>query len=73
MYATDPGMYYLNLSFLIKMMCLLTALGFHYTIRRKTVKRWTSGSGESGRVYIADLVGIGGLRWDLDPVVAQGL
>jgi hypothetical protein len=38
MYSTDPDMYYLNWSFLIKMACLATALTFHFSIRRKTVK-----------------------------------
>jgi hypothetical protein len=37
MYSSDPDMYYLNLAFLVKMACLLTAIIFHYTIRRKVV------------------------------------
>ena len=41
MYATDPDMYYLNWSFIIKMICLVAALTFHYTVHRKTVKQWT--------------------------------
>ena len=41
MYATDPDMYYLNWSFIIKMICLVAALAFNYTIHRKTVKEWT--------------------------------
>ena len=41
MYATDPDMYYLNWSFIIKMICLVAALAFHYTIHRKTVNQWT--------------------------------
>jgi hypothetical protein len=41
MYATDPDMYYLNWSFLIKMIALVAALAFHYTVHRKTVKAWS--------------------------------
>jgi hypothetical protein len=39
MYSTDPDMYYLNWSFLVKMMCLAAALIFHYSIHRKAVSR----------------------------------
>lgn len=41
MYATDPDMYYLNWSFVLKMVALVLALAFNYTIHRKTVKQWT--------------------------------
>lgn len=41
MYATDPDMYYLNWSFVIKMVCLVVALAFNYTIHREAVKQWT--------------------------------
>jgi hypothetical protein len=41
MYATDPDMYYLNWSFIIKMIALAAALAFHYTVHRKTVKKWS--------------------------------
>ena len=44
MYSTDPDMYYLNWSFIIKMICLVVALAFHFTIHRKTVKQPDSGS-----------------------------
>src|SRR5579872_3993133 len=37
LFTTDPDMYYLNRSFLIKMACLALAVTFHYTIRRRTV------------------------------------
>jgi hypothetical protein len=37
LYSSDPDMYYLNLAFLVKMGCLLTAIIFHYTIHRKVV------------------------------------
>jgi hypothetical protein len=42
MYSTDPDMYYLNWSFLIKMACLLTALVFHFSIHRKIVNQGAS-------------------------------
>jgi hypothetical protein len=35
LYSSDPDMYYLNLSFLFKMACLILAIVFHYTIQRK--------------------------------------
>lgn len=37
LFSTDPDKYYLNLSFLFKMACLLLAIVFHYTIHRKVV------------------------------------
>jgi uncharacterized membrane-anchored protein len=37
LFSSDPDMYYLNWSFLIKMACLILAIVFNYTIRRKTV------------------------------------
>jgi len=37
LFSSDPDMYYLNWSFLIKMACLVLAIVFNYTIRRKTV------------------------------------
>ena len=37
MYSTDPDKFYLNLSFLFKVTCLLLAILFHYTIHRKVV------------------------------------
>jgi hypothetical protein len=35
MYSTDPDKFYLNVSFLFKIACLLLAIAFHYTIHRK--------------------------------------
>jgi hypothetical protein len=43
MYSTDPDMYYLNWSFLVKMMCLAAALLFHFSIHRKTVRDASAG------------------------------
>jgi hypothetical protein len=38
LYSSDPDMYYLNWSFLIKMACLIAVLVFNYTIHRKVVQ-----------------------------------
>ncbi len=37
LYSTDPDKYYLNWSFVIKMICLLLAVIFHYSIHRKII------------------------------------
>jgi hypothetical protein len=37
LFSTDPDMYYLNWSFLIKMACLLPAIAFNYTIHRRAI------------------------------------
>ncbi len=36
-FSTDPDMYYLNWSFLIKMACLLLAIAFNYTIHKRAL------------------------------------
>ena len=51
MYSTDPDMYYLNWSFLIKMACLVAALVFHFSIHRKTVSQGASGSSAKAVAY----------------------
>jgi len=38
LFSSDPDMYYLNFSFQVKMVLLLLALVFHYTIRRKLLR-----------------------------------
>jgi hypothetical protein len=38
LFSSDPDMYYLNLSFQIKMVLLLVAIVFHYTVRRKLLR-----------------------------------
>jgi hypothetical protein len=38
LFSSDPDMYYLNLSFQIKMVLLLLAIVFHYTIHRKALR-----------------------------------
>jgi len=37
LFSSDPDMYYLNWSFLIKMACLVLGITFNYTIHRKAV------------------------------------
>jgi hypothetical protein len=37
LYTSDPDMYYLNWSFLIKMMCLIVVIVLNYTLHRKIV------------------------------------
>jgi hypothetical protein len=43
LYSSDPDMYYLNWSFLIKMACLVVALVFNYTVHRRIAQRATHG------------------------------
>jgi uncharacterized protein DUF6644 len=38
LFSSDPDMYYLNRSFQIKMVLLVLAIVFHYTIRRKLLR-----------------------------------
>src|SRR5512132_2651376 len=38
LFSSDPDMYYLNRAFQIKMVLLLVALVFHFTIRRKLLR-----------------------------------
>jgi len=38
LFSSDPDMYYLNLSFQVKMVLLLVAIVFHYTVRRKLLR-----------------------------------
>jgi hypothetical protein len=42
LFSTDPDMYYLNLSFVAKMLCLMVAIIWQYTIRRKAAMSETS-------------------------------
>ena len=35
MYSTDPDKFYLNISFLFKIGCLILAIAFHYTIHKR--------------------------------------
>jgi uncharacterized membrane-anchored protein len=38
LFSSDPGMYYLNAAFLTKMVCLLAAIVFNYTIHRRAAR-----------------------------------
>ena len=42
LYSSDPDMYYLNLSFQLKVVCLAAAVVFHYTIQSKVVSSGAS-------------------------------
>src|ERR1051326_672522 len=44
LFSSDPDMYYLNLSFQIKMVLLAMALLFHFTLRRKLLRGEMSAS-----------------------------
>lgn len=44
MFSADPDMYYLNRSFQIKMVLLVLAIIFHYTVHRRTVRNGSSPS-----------------------------
>jgi hypothetical protein len=47
LFSSDPDMYYLNWAFLIKMVCLLAAIVFNYTIHRRAARtKETSASGK---------------------------
>ena len=51
MYSTDPDMYYLNWSFVVKMICLTAALIFHFSIHRSTVRRGAAGASARVAAY----------------------
>ncbi|HEV2201465.1 MAG TPA: DUF6644 family protein [Bryobacteraceae bacterium] len=44
MYSTDPDKFYLNVSFLFKIACLLVAILFHYTVHRRVALSDSPGS-----------------------------
>lgn len=48
MYSTDPDKFYLNVSFLFKIACLILAIVFHYTIFRRIAL--SKEAGASGKV-----------------------
>ncbi len=54
LYSSDPDMYYLNWSFIIKMVCLVAAIGFSHTIHRKVVQ----GDGKSGAAKLVAIVSL---------------
>jgi hypothetical protein len=54
LYSSDPDMYYLNLSFQLKIVSLVAAVVFHYTIERKVVRSGAS-TGKSKLVALVSL------------------
>jgi hypothetical protein len=54
LYSSDPDMYYLNLSFQLKIVSLAAAIVFHYTIERKVVLSGAS-PGKSKLVALVSL------------------
>lgn len=48
MYSTDPDKFYLNVSFLFKIACLVVAIVFHYTIHRRVA--FSKHPGAAGKV-----------------------
>src|SRR5579871_130504 len=53
LYSSDPDMYYLNWSFLIKMACLIAAIVFNFTIHRKVAASDSSGGGAKAVALIS--------------------
>jgi hypothetical protein len=53
LYTSDPDMYYMNWSFVIKMICLVLAIVFNYTIHRKVVRADASGGGAKAVALIS--------------------
>ena len=49
-FSTDPDMYYLNWIFDAKMVCLVLAIVFNYTIHRKVV---SAGASQTARRWVA--------------------
>jgi hypothetical protein len=45
LFASDPDMYYLNWVFDLKMVLLVAALGFNFTVHRKMIKAGGTGKG----------------------------
>ncbi len=48
LFSSDPDMYYLNRAFQIKMVCLVLALVFNYTVHRKATGAAAGSSGGGG-------------------------
>ena len=66
LYSSDPDMYYLNYAFLRKMLFLILAITFNYTIHRKVVASGASpGKSKAGGVDIDPVVDGGRVRRNL--------
>ncbi len=60
LYSTDPDKYYLNPLFIAKIVCLVLAIVFNYTLHRKIIVPGASPrSGDRGRVRLHRAVDIG--------------
>ena len=55
LFATDPDQYYLNRAFQIKMICLIAAIVFNYTVHRKVAFSGNSSSTAGKVVAISSL------------------
>jgi hypothetical protein len=53
LYSSDPDMYYLNWSFLIKMACLIAAIIFNFTIHQKIAKAGGTSGGAKAVALIS--------------------
>jgi len=53
MFSSDPDMYYLNRSFQVKMVLLLVAIVFHYTVHRKVALSEAAGFGSKAVAWIS--------------------
>jgi len=53
MFSSDPDMYYLNRSFQVKMVLLLVAIVFHYTVHRKVALSEAAGFGSKAVACIS--------------------
>lgn len=65
LFASDPDMYYLNRSFQVKMVLLVLAIIFNYTVHKKTVLSGASSGRAKTMAWISILLWVG--------VVAGGL
>lgn len=58
MYSTDPDKFYLNVSFLFKIVCLVVAIVFHYTVHRRVALSESPGGGTGGKSKLVACVSI---------------
>jgi hypothetical protein len=58
MYSTDPDKFYLNVSFLFKIVCLVLAILFHYTVHRRVALEASAGAGTGRQAKLAACVSL---------------
>jgi hypothetical protein len=58
MYSTDPDKFYLNVSFLFKIACLILAITFHYTVHRRVALAQPAGSATRTRAKLTACVSL---------------